>query len=279
MKFIGRCARLIKHRAVQVLNTRTHGRESILLEVDQVSVRVATSSPLAKSFFRPGNPHESPVLSLLLRKCSSTSCFLDIGAFLGIYTLFAAKVCVEGSVHAFEMDPILVGDIQHNLEVNGLNNARVICAAVWEADGRILSFEPYVKGAKGTNVVRESELRAPLGIPSLRIDTYCRQFGLRPDLAKIDVEGAEVKVLRGMLETLQGIRILFLEVHPLQLAEFGHSMSELDDILRQAGFSTTLLKGHRGTKGVGIRHGPVGFVELDNVATVTENAMIVCEKR
>lgn len=68
-----------------------------------------------------------------------------------------------------------------------------------------------------------------------------------PDIAKIDVEGAETLVLHGMKDILESAQPeLFVEVHTEKLSDFGHSPEQVIRILREAGYQL-LTTSHRET--------------------------------
>ena len=72
----------------------------------------------------------------------------------------------------------------------------------------------------------------------LRLDQICRIHGISSvRLAKIDVEGFELEVLRGAGDLLgRQIEHLFVELHPPQLAALGQSPGEVEDLLRTRGY-------------------------------------------
>jgi len=77
-----------------------------------------------------------------------------------------------------------------------------------------------------------------------------------PSVVKIDVEGAELNVLRGGQTALtsENCRLLYCEVHPEKLGSFGGSYSEVINTIEKMGFQTTVIEGKYGgystTKGV-----------------------------
>jgi len=80
-------------------------------------------------------------------------------------------------------------------------------------------------------------------VPAQTIDTIVNGRGV--DFLKIDVEGAELMVLRGMTETLKRLRpIIVLELVPDLLANLGTSMEEVIAFLSSFSYSTVSLGGH-----------------------------------
>ena len=138
----------------------------------------------------------------------------DIGANLGYVTLALAKqVGPEGRVIAFEPLPENVGFLRKNVEINQLKNVRL--------------FDCAVSDRCGESVIRMAENPATASLVWHRSDPSAREFDIQtvaiddlidaneialPQFVKIDVEGAEGPVLKGMRRTLAGAKpILFVE--------------------------------------------------------------------
>jgi len=83
---------------------------------------------------------------------------------------------------------------------------------------------------------------------SIMIDTYIAKTGIVPSVIKIDVEGAEVSVLRGARECLVGIGPqLLIEVHPRLIVRYEpNGISELGKFLSEASYAIDLCVNHRG---------------------------------
>jgi FkbM family methyltransferase len=126
----------------------------------------------------------------------------DVGANVGFYTLLASVLAGEaGYVYAFEPLPGNVRDLRRHLELNRVRNCAVIEAAVSIADGEA-HFDPSGDrhqahlSASGTSKVR-----------TVALDTLVSQKEIRPPaLMKIDIEGEELRCLRGCTNTLQMFR-------------------------------------------------------------------------
>jgi Methyltransferase FkbM domain len=81
-------------------------------------------------------------------------------------------------------------------------------------------------------------------VPSTTADALSREFDFRPDVVKIDVEGHEAKVLRGMWDLINCRRpLIFLELHPERLAEEGDDMFEEAVRLDTLGYELRLPDG------------------------------------
>lgn len=219
----------------------------------QIHIRTAradfhlwTTSRTAKQHFFPYYQsrllYETPVVALLEKLCAPDTFFLDIGANVGYYTLLAAQVC--GRVAAFEVDPALVAELERNVQLNGVGNVQIVCAAVWSGEGQVFGFAAR-KHNKSMNALCPPE-NGSVFAPGLSIDTFCAQSGgAWPDVAKIDVEGAEGHVLRGMARALHSIRVLFVELHPDALPAFGDSVQSVLDLLCAHDFEIRLIPEHR----------------------------------
>ena len=190
--------------------------DSLKIQIGKEKILFDTSSEIAKQWFYPryqkGAMHEPIVSKLLMDKLRENEIFFDIGANVGYFTCLAGLYIQKGEVHSFELDPTLVNEINSNLNLNGIHNSVIFCGAIWNNNNDVLSFEPHQNENKSTNVAKVSNGRINTG--SITLDTYCKKKKIHPSIIKIDVEGAEAKVLRGAQEMARFIETMFLEIHP-----------------------------------------------------------------
>ncbi|NIP82437.1 MAG: FkbM family methyltransferase, partial [Gemmatimonadetes bacterium] len=138
---------------------------------------------------------------------------LDVGARAGYYTLLASeRVGVTGHVVAFEPDPRNFAFLERHVRVNRCLNVTLERAAATTDNGKA----SFARGTgTGTGHLDED---GDLTVATLELDAYIRQQGLRPDIVKVDVEGAEADVLAGARELLRTVRpTLFLSTHGREL--------------------------------------------------------------
>ncbi len=131
---------------------------------------------------------------------------VEIGANAGLFTLLMARrVGPQGSVHAFECDPVLARIARDNLEVNGLGTIGTIDErAVSKAGGR-LEFRAALRHRGGGTLVpglqqipelNESE-RETIVVQAVTLDNFAASYDRKIDFLKIDAEGAEADIIRG----------------------------------------------------------------------------------
>ena len=134
---------------------------------------------------------------------------LDVGAHVGYYTLLSAVLAgAGGRVWAFEPNPRNCAFLRRHLEINGCGNVEVTEAAVSDAAGRArFDFGP----GSGTGHLAGC---GAIEVDTVRLDDFVRERGIAPSAVKIDVEGAERRVLDGARETLaRHGPVLFLSTH------------------------------------------------------------------
>lgn len=126
--------------------------------------------------------------------------FLDVGANIGAYSLFAAKrVSLGGRVYAFEPQHETFARLIHNIELNEFDNIIAEHCAVGCTEGEIEivtdsdTAKSYVKSCE----LRDGDNRLER-CPLVTLDRYlCHEGVERVDCFKIDVEGFEYNVLKG----------------------------------------------------------------------------------
>ena len=160
-------------------------------------------------------PNEFAFIGSVLKK---GMVMIDVGANDGLFTIFAARrVGRKGRVIAFEPSAREFARLQANIQMNRLRNVKAVAkAASNETGSSQLKISEY--GHEGQNTfgdfahaVKQSGIQVVEVCP---LDGFLRFESLnRLDLIKIDVEGAEYKVLQGAEGTIRKFRpIILLEV-------------------------------------------------------------------
>ena len=144
----------------------------------------------------------------------------DIGGYEGIYTLFFARaVGARGHVVTFEPNPVNYALIRQNVELNDFRNFTLKSIALADRKGSADLLFPIREPARGTlRADYQADLASRFQSRKVTVDVDTLDNQLTdlpaPDFIKIDVEGAELEVLRGMQKLIREYRpALFIEVH------------------------------------------------------------------
>ena len=141
---------------------------------------------------------------------------IDVGAHMGLYTLFASKLVGEnGIVLAVEPSEREFCRLKANLELNHVTNVRLIRVAVSnrrsEAVLLIASEEHSGHNTLGDFAYDSTRLEGKQLVRTGRLDDIVQQEGLsRIDVIKMDIEGSELFALEGASNTLK-------QFHPVLL--------------------------------------------------------------
>ncbi len=190
-------------------------------------------------------PWEPVTTQYILASLKEGQVFLDIGANAGYFTLLASR-CVgqQGSVVAVEPNPVMTEQIRQNVARSRLTNVlveQVACSAATEIRKLYLAEQNNTGTSSLCNYHgRQSKF---VEVSCLPVDLIVEKHDLsRVDLVKIDVEGAELEVLRGMNSTLKRFRPkIIIELLPSLLRGFSVSREDVTDHLACLGYSISLL--------------------------------------
>ena len=185
--------------------------------------------------------------------------FVDIGAHIGYYSLkAAAAVGPGGKVIAIEPNPATLVTLHENAQASAARQVAIEPVACADTEATLQLF-----AAPRSNTGESSLSKANAGregavssytVRARPLDDIVREHGLtRVDYAKIDVEGAEMIVLKGAIETLTKFHpYLLIEVVDSQLRSMGASAVELTTFLEAHGYKELQRAGQN------IEFGPSG---------------------
>jgi FkbM family methyltransferase len=206
-----------------------------------LSVYAYPGNETSRALFITGNyePNEFFMLAQVLRP---GMIFVDVGANMGLYTLFAARMIGEhGRVLAIEPSTRECGRLLKNVEANSLSNVRLVRSAVSDSRSEVdlLVAEDEWSGhntlgafAYDTPLARKETVRTE------GLDDIVSREGLsRVDIVKLDVEGSELLVLKGAVGILERFRpLLLLELADRALVHQGCSSGQIWDFCSQRGY-------------------------------------------
>jgi FkbM family methyltransferase len=207
-------------------------------------------------------PDESWILSRLLRP---GDVFVDVGANLGYFTILASRlVGTTGGLIAIEPVPSTVHKLRRNLRLNAIEDRVVLHeVAVTDSPGSVRIYQPYSNNV-GANTIR------PCGYPEMNWDVAaCTLDDLLSSqgpirMIKLDIEGAEVKALRGFAKRLSATDgpIVLCEVTDAFLREVGDTAFELFNMMASYNYIGYIVKNYKCMK---IEIGQLGDLPQANI--------------
>jgi len=190
------------------------------------------NEPSQRLIYFFGNYDERHEIAMLRKLLVPGDVFWDIGANIGFYTLTASTlVGPEGLVVAFEPGPQAWRALMANLHLNHRTNIIPFKMAVTDAYGWVTLYSrPEIADGGASIIPRPDPACHPDLCPAVNLDGFYKDFGgAPPTFIKLDVEGAEDRVLAG------GRRLLAGPDPPLLLIEMNNPQS-VSDYLQNLGF-------------------------------------------
>jgi FkbM family methyltransferase len=176
---------------------------------------------------------------------------LDIGAHIGYYSwLFDKLVGPYGKVVAFEAFPENFQVLMHNLQAQRAESVFAVQIAVSDFVGEV---ELHVSPGHSNHslIPGYTNGEGVISVPTSTVDDYLSTFCQSPvDFIKIDSEGAEIRILSGMVETIKRSPTLTMvvELNPRALSAGGWSPYDLVKKLNDLGFITKEITKDGGLK-------------------------------
>lgn len=186
--------------------------------------------------------HEEPVTRLLLEQLRPGDTFCDLGANVGYFTLLASRAVGDsGQVHAFEPSSLLCARLRGDIARNSFAvNVTLHEVAVSDREGSAALVLPSEAlspwGEQYLADVPPADASSEV-VPVVVVDDFLPD--LRFDVAKIDVEGSDLRALRGMRKAIARSRprLLLVEEADRLLEHFGDSVAELIGYLAELGYA------------------------------------------
>jgi FkbM family methyltransferase len=178
----------------------------------------------------------------LTRRLRSGDTFVDVGANIGYFSVLASKlVGPEGHVVAIEASETFNNRVRQNAQLNGCDNIRFAHAAVYGKHQTLTFILSSNNNMRADSIVpwdgpveSQFEIEAQPLPEILDADEIAKAR-----VIKVDVEGAEGSVVRGMAPLLDQLRPdaeITVEVTPERMEELGDSVEELLDTMGEHGF-------------------------------------------
>lgn len=160
---------------------------------------------------------------------------IDIGAHIGLFSVCCAKLTgPSGKIICFEPTPGTFAILKETIRLNKCRNITASEVAVGSKAGKATFYiSNTFEGCNANSLVLNKKEAKGYEVAITTLDLVCSDHAVRPDLIKIDVEGAELEVLKGGDHTFKTIRpIIILGLHPSFIQVKGDSLAEIWELIK-----------------------------------------------
>jgi FkbM family methyltransferase len=176
--------------------------------------------------------HEFFDMMFMLHLLRKDDVFFDIGANVGSYTLLASGI---SEVKSVSLEPVesTFDMLRSNIELNALQDKVELINA--GAGGEAGTLEFSIDEGTSNHVITGRQDNNNVALPVITIDSLVEKY--RPILVKIDVEGFETEVLRGMSITLDlpELKAIIIELNGSG-SRYGFKDTDIHNLMLEKGF-------------------------------------------
>lgn len=207
---------------------------------------------------------ETQVIDFMVERVSGSDIhFADIGANIGFYSILCAMTIERGTVDAFEPIPRNRMRFHMNLELNDIEGVEIHPFGFSDQEGAspmVIDGDRPGEASLHREVTKRTETET---VMLKTLDNHYSNLNESPDLVKIDVEGAEGKVLRGGEGVLRSATPdLIIELHPTILKTERNGLSQIAQTLQDCGYDGIHIIDQDETS------------SIDSIEDITENVHI-----
>lgn len=183
-------------------------------------------------------------LAFLSQILNKDSIFIDIGANIGLYSLFASKIIgLEGKIIAIEADPYNYKKLSTNILLNNINYITSINAGVSDKN-EILMLGLNTTGNRGGNSFINVNNNKTISVPCNTLYSYIYENCKKVDVLKIDIEGFEFKVFNHFFH--KSPKSLFPKYLIVEINDFFKEQGDVVNLLLNNGYKIISFHGLNG---------------------------------
>ena len=184
----------------------------------------------------------------LLKNLKSVDTFFDVGAHIGLISLPAAlHMKKSGKIVAFEPSGKNFMHLKNHVKNNNLQNQIILNQNLIGEENCKKKFFISNKESAINSISKVHQIKdyKEVIISQITLDTYCRNTDLKPQIIKIDVEGAEINVLKGAKEIIYKYKpTIYLSIHPNHIKKLGTNINELTELINDLNYEIKDFSGN-----------------------------------
>lgn len=243
-KAIKTLRRIIKVNSIIIMNTET------IINSGVAKFYWKTQDPYSLLGYPLRGDFEQAETTIAVEISKTSKIIVDVGGNFGWYAChLLASMESGGEIHIFEPAPSILPELYRNLELNSRADIQVVVNETCLSDkvGEVVLHVPLSVGeafasievqkdyGRSNKIVREAET----------LDSYCKRKNIQYiDFLKIDVEGAELKVLMGAREILSSNHkpVILVESWGPIVKAFGYTVKDVVSFIKDLGYEGYIFK-------------------------------------
>lgn len=164
---------------------------------------------------------------------------VDIGAQIGVFSIFAAYYTKKGRIFSFEPVPENFKLLKNNISLNNVKNVFPINKAISDKKGKENIFLNETNTG-GHSFFQNDASQSKIEVSTISLNDFIKMYNIKKiDFLKIDCEGAEYKILFACSkETLSLIKKISMEYHNIKGKK---NVKTLKKFLEKNGFKVIIM--------------------------------------
>lgn len=154
---------------------------------------------------------------------------IDCGSNLGMSIIYFKSIYPAARIIGFEADPFIFSFLEKNIQSYQFSEVTVINKAVWDISDETMSF--MAEGGAGGRLQERSGSQKFIDVKTTRLKDYLKE---EVDFLKLDIEGAEHRVIADCADQLKMVKNLFIEYH--SMPDRPQALHDILDTAYKAGF-------------------------------------------
>ena len=232
----------------------------VIMEFKQNNIRIVCDPvderdiPIEIINFGTFEGEYNTIFLLIAKQCKT---FVDIGANTGWYSLNVAKVNPKNRIYSFEPISKAYDLLLENIQINKLNNVLPMNIGLSNNVGRAI-FYYHDEGPGNASLKNLSKKRKQNHISCTldTLDNVVKKNNIVVDLIKCDVEGNELNVFKGAINTLTNHQpVVFAEMVRKWTKEFNYHPNEIIKLFEDCNYSCFYIKNK----------------QINNIRVITDN--------
>lgn len=205
----------------------------------QVKIDPSVDNGVELCLYQTGT-YEKGVLDFILHHFTGKGVFVDIGANIGLMSIFVGKNFPSATCHAFEAHPKTVVILGENVELNHISNVNIHPYGLGDVTTTLKIHDNLSINRGGASFVINKDGDEGYDVPVKKLDDIA---DWKIEMIKLDVEGFEMPVLKGAIKSIDKDNpTLIIEVSENRANAY-ESSNEIYQFAKERGYRIFKLKG------------------------------------